>query len=53
MLGLQDRVAIVTRATRGIGFETAKASQELGVPVAVLQRDEGAHSRHVGNIVAN
>ena len=41
-LGLQDRVAIVTGATRGIGFATAKALQENGVRVAVLARDEDA-----------
>lgn len=41
-LGLQDRVAIVTGASRGIGYATAKALQEQGVRVAVLARDEDA-----------
>ncbi len=39
---LQDRVAIITGATRGIGFATAKALQESGARVAVLARDEQA-----------
>jgi 3-oxoacyl-[acyl-carrier protein] reductase len=41
-LGLQDRVAIVTGASRGIGFAIAKALQEQGVRVALLARDEVA-----------
>jgi 3-oxoacyl-[acyl-carrier protein] reductase len=41
-LGLQDRVAIVTGATRGIGYATAKALREQGVRVALFARDEDA-----------
>jgi 3-oxoacyl-[acyl-carrier protein] reductase len=41
-LGLQDRVAIVTGASRGIGYAIAKALQEQGVRVALLARDEVA-----------
>ncbi|MBB5166316.1 SDR family NAD(P)-dependent oxidoreductase [Mycobacterium sp. AZCC_0083] len=37
---LQDRVALITGATRGIGFAAAKALQESGARVAVLARDE-------------
>lgn len=41
-LGLQDRVALVTGASRGIGFAIAKALQEQGARVALLARDEEA-----------
>jgi NAD(P)-dependent dehydrogenase (short-subunit alcohol dehydrogenase family) len=39
-LGLEDRVAIVTGATRGIGYATAKALLEQGVRVALIARDK-------------
>ena len=38
-LGLQDRVALVTGASRGIGYAIAKALQEHGARVALLARD--------------
>jgi 3-oxoacyl-[acyl-carrier protein] reductase len=41
-LGLQDRVALVTGASRGIGYAIAKALQEQGVRVALIARDEEA-----------
>jgi 3-oxoacyl-[acyl-carrier protein] reductase len=41
-LGLQDRVALVTGASRGIGYAIAKALQEHGARVALLARDEVA-----------
>ena len=41
-LGLQDRVALITGASRGIGYAIAKALQEQGVRVALIARDEDA-----------
>jgi 3-oxoacyl-[acyl-carrier protein] reductase len=41
-LGLADRVALITGASRGIGFAIAKALQEHGVRVALIARDEDA-----------
>ena len=41
-LGLRDRVALVTGASRGIGYAIAKALQEQGVRVALIARDEDA-----------
>src|ERR1700731_4273376 len=41
-LGLQDRVALITGASRGIGYAIAKALQEQGVRVALISRDEDA-----------
>ena len=41
-LGLQDRVALITGASRGIGYAIAKALQEQGVRVALIARDEAA-----------
>jgi 3-oxoacyl-[acyl-carrier protein] reductase len=40
--GLQGRVALITGASRGIGFAIAKALQEQGVRVALVSRDEDA-----------
>jgi 3-oxoacyl-[acyl-carrier protein] reductase len=41
-LGLDDRVALVTGASRGIGYAIAKALQEHGARVILLARDEEA-----------
>jgi 3-oxoacyl-[acyl-carrier protein] reductase len=40
--GLQGRVALITGASRGIGFAIANALQEQGVRVALISRDEEA-----------
>ncbi|KMO83782.1 SDR family NAD(P)-dependent oxidoreductase [Mycolicibacterium chlorophenolicum] len=41
-LDLQDRVALITGASRGIGYAIAKALQEHGARVVLLARDEDA-----------
>src|ERR1700739_329888 len=41
-LGLQDRIALITGASRGVGYAIAKALQEQGVRVALIARDEAA-----------
>jgi 3-oxoacyl-[acyl-carrier protein] reductase len=40
-LGLQGRVALVTGASKGLGFAIAKALADEGVKVAITSRDEG------------
>jgi len=46
-LGLQDRVYIVTAASRGLGFATAQALVADGAKVVVTGRDEDALDRAV------
>src|ERR1700681_2956462 len=41
-LGLQDRVALITGASRGIGYAIGKALHEQGVRVPLIARDEDA-----------
>jgi 3-oxoacyl-[acyl-carrier protein] reductase len=41
-LGLQDRVALITGASRGIGYAIAEALQDQGARVALIARDEDA-----------
>jgi 3-oxoacyl-[acyl-carrier protein] reductase len=49
-LGLDGRVALVTGASRGIGFAIAKALQEHGARVALIARDEQALKAAVDNL---
>ena len=39
-LGLQGRVALVTGASKGLGFAIARTLAEEGVKVAITSRDE-------------
>jgi NAD(P)-dependent dehydrogenase (short-subunit alcohol dehydrogenase family) len=39
-MGTQDKVAFITGANKGIGFETARGLGELGIAVVVGSRDE-------------
>jgi NAD(P)-dependent dehydrogenase (short-subunit alcohol dehydrogenase family) len=39
-MGTQDKVAFITGANRGIGFETARGLGKLGIAVVVGSRDE-------------
>jgi len=39
-MGTQDKVAFITGANKGIGFETARGLSELGIAVVLGSRDE-------------
>src|SRR5258708_11593191 len=48
--GLTGRVALVTGASRGIGFAIVRALQAEGVRVAALARDEAGLKAAAGNL---
>lgn len=49
-LGLNDRVALITGATRGIGYAIAEALREQGTRVALIARDETALKSAAANL---
>jgi 3-oxoacyl-[acyl-carrier protein] reductase len=46
-LGLKGKIALLTGASRGLGFATAKALAQEGVRLAINSRDEGQLARAV------
>lgn len=47
---LPGKVALVTGAARGIGFETARLLHQRGASVVVCDMDQGAIERAAGQI---
>jgi NAD(P)-dependent dehydrogenase (short-subunit alcohol dehydrogenase family) len=59
-MGTQDKVAFITGANKGIGFETARGLGELGIAVVIGSRDEAKgqtaaktlRAKGIGNVEA-